>query len=157
MHMGIHIPRGMIPMLVMFMDLFPVQTQLTQTTAATLIRMSQQVLIPMFILILHLRLPQRPYTIIHIHTLILRRLLIYHTHPHIHILQRRHIRTTHIHTHMIRSLIHIQTRMSRGLIRIHIRRPLSSLMHILIHIYPMTIHPRINLGPCRRATTLEGQ
>lgn len=57
-HMVIHIPRGMTPMLVMLMDLPPIQiSQLGQTTTATLIRMSQQMLIPMAIV---LCLPQCP-------------------------------------------------------------------------------------------------
>jgi hypothetical protein len=117
--MVIRIPQPMTPMLVMLMDLFPM---LAQTTTATLIHMTQQMLIPMVILILHLRLPQRPYTLIPTHTLIHLRLLIYHSHPHIrihilhpirqpivlsiHMIQPRRTRTTHIHTRMSRSLIH---------------------------------------------------
>lgn len=58
--------------MVIRMDLLPVQlNHPAQTTTVTLTRTSQQLLIPMTIL--HLRLPQ----IIHTHTLIRLRLLIY--------------------------------------------------------------------------------
>ena len=161
-HMVIRIPWGMAPMLVILMDLLPVQlSQLAQTTTVTLTRTSQQMLIPIPILILHLRLPQRPCIIIHTHTLIHFRLLIYHTHPPIrildpirqpivliiHILQPRQTCTTHI-----------RTRMSRTLIRTRILRRLSSLMYILIHICRMAICLRTGLGQCQQAiVALEGQ
>lgn len=157
--MVIHIPQGMTPMVIMLMDLLPIQlVQLAQTTTATPTRMSQQLLIPMAILILHLHLLQRPYTLIHTRTLIRLGLLIYHTHPHIrilypirqlivltiHMIQPRQIRTTHIHTHMSRNLIHILRR-------------LLSLMRIPIHICPIYIRLRTGLGQRQQVVCLEGQ
>ena len=145
-------------MLVMLMDLLLVQlSQLAQTTTVTLTRTSQQVLISLAILILHLRLPQLPCIIIHTHTLIRLHLLNYHAHPPIRILhlivltirilQPRQTCTTHIHT-----------RMSRTIIRTRILCRLSSLMYILIYIFRMTLYLRTGLGQCQRViVALEGQ
>ena len=140
------------------MDLLPVQlSQLIQTTTTTLTHTSQQLLIPMAILILHLRLLHRPCRIIHTHTLIRPRPSTYHAHPPIpipilnpihrpivltiRILQVRQTCTTHIHTSMSRTIIRIHTR---------IPRRLRSLMYILIHICRMTIRLRTSLSQCQR-------
>ena len=152
--------------MVIRMDLLPVQlNQLAQTTTVTLTRTSQQLLITMVILILHLRLPKHPCIIIHTRTLIRLRLLIYHVHPPIRILYRirqpivltiymlqpRQTCTTHIHTCMSRTIIRIRT-------RTRIPRRLRSLMYILIHICRMTIRLRTGLGQCQRViAALEGQ
>jgi hypothetical protein len=149
--------------MVIRMDLLPVQiSQLAQTTIVTLTRTSQQLLIPMVILILHLRLPQHPRIIIHTHTLIRLRLLIYHVHPPIRILYR--IRQPIVLTiHMLQPRqTHIHTCMSRTIIRTRIRIPrrLWSLMCILIliHICRMIIRLRTGLGQCQRViAALEGQ
>ena len=118
--------------MVIRMDLLPVQlSQLIQTTTVTLTLTSQQLLIHMAILILRLRLPQRPCIIIHTHTLIRPRLLIYHPLPPIrilhrirqpivltiHMLQPRQTCTTQIHTCMSRTTIRtrIRTRIPRHL------------------------------------------
>ena len=168
--------EGILTHMVIRMDLLPVQllpvqsSQLIQTTTVTLTltRMSQQLLIPMAILILHLRLPQRPQRpciIIHTHTLIRHRLLTYHAHPPIririlhpirqpivltiHVLQPRQTRTTRIHISMNRTIIRTHTR---------IPRHLQSLMYILIHIHRMTIRLRTDLSQCQRAIVApEGQ
>ena len=152
--------------MVIRMDLLPVQlNQLAQTTTVTLTRTSQQLLITMVILILHLRLSKHPCIIIHTHTLIRLRLLIYHVHPPIrilyrirqpivltiHMLQPRQTCTTHIHTCMSRTIIRTRT-------RTRIPRRLLSLMYILIHICRMTIRLRTGLGQCQRViAALEGQ
>ena len=157
-HMVIRIPWGMAPMLAMLMDLLPVQlSQLVQRTTVTLTRTSQQMLIPMAILILHLRLPQRPCMIIHTHTLIHLHLLIYHAHPPIRIRQPI-VLTIHMLQARQTCNTHIQIRMSRTIIRTRILRRLSSLMCILIHIFRMTIRLRTGLGQCPRViVALEGQ
>ena len=152
--------------MVIRMDLLPVQlNQLIQMTIFTLIRTSQQLLIRMAILILHLHRLQRPCIIIHTHTLIRPRLLTYQPHPPIririlhpirqpivltiHILQPRQTCTTHIRTSMKRTIIRIRTRIPR-----HLR----SLMYILIHIYRMTIRLRNGLSQCQRVIVApEGQ
>lgn len=139
------------------MDPLPVQSsQLAQTTTVILTRTSQQLLIPMAILTLHLRLPQRPCIITHTHTLIRLRLLIYHTHPPIHILHpiRQPIVLTHI--LQLRQNCTMHTRMSRTIIRTRILRRLWSLMYILIHICWMTIRLRIGLSQCRRVIAALG-
>ena len=151
--------------MVILMDLLP--AQLAQTTTVTVIRTrtSQQLLKPMTILILHLRLPQRPCIIIHTRTLILilPRLLIYHAHPPIRI--RHPIRRTIVSTiHMLQPkqtcITHIHTCMSHIIIltRTRIPRRLRSLIYILIHICRMTIRLRTGLCQCQRvAAALEGQ
>ena len=151
--------------MVIRMDLLPVQFQLTQTTTVALTRTSQQLLIHMAILILHLRLPQRPCITIHTHTLIRPRLIIYHAPPPIrilhpilqpivltiHMLQPRQTSTNHIHTCMSRTTIRTRT-------RTRIPHRLWSLMYILIHICQMNIHLRTDLGQCQRVIAApEGQ
>lgn len=149
--------------MVIRMDLLPVRlSQRIQTTTITLTRTSQQLLIPMAILILHLHLLQRLRLIIHTHTLIRLHLLTYHAHPHIRILhpirqpivltililiqQPRQTCTTHMHTSMSR------------IIRIRTRIPQQSLMYILFHICRMTILLRTCLSQCQRAIVVpEGQ
>ena len=144
--------------MVIRMALPPIRlSQRIQTTTITLTRTSQQLLIPMAILIHHLRLRQR----LHTHTLIRPLLLTYHAHPHIrilhpirqpivltiHIHQPRQTCTTHIHTSMSR-IIRIRTRIRT---RIHTRIPQRSLMFILTHICRMTILRRTCLSQCQRA------